>query len=86
MHAVTSETILVDHSEDGKFLVKDFESGESRFLPDAKFHGSSFKYSCDFTSKFLRCFPGKTSIIFTLAAEEAYMKLIDANREGIFAD
>lgn len=85
MHTVINlaETILVDHF-DNNFLVKDLNTKESRFLNDSEFHGSSFKYECDFSGKFLKCFPGKTAIIFTFVAEEAYMRLIAANREGIF--
>lgn len=85
MHTVVnlSETILVDHFDD-KFLVKDIATKESRVLNDSEFHGNSYKYTCDFSRKFLKCFEGKTSVIYTHIAEAAYMRLMAANRDGIF--
>ena len=79
-----SKTILVDHFEANKFLVKDIATGDSHVLDESEFHGTAFKYKSEFERKFLRCFPGKTSITFTHAAEEICLRLMDANREGIF--
>lgn len=87
MHTVINpaETVLVDRFDEN-FLVKDLASKDSRILHDSEFHGNSFKYENDFSRKFLSCFPDKTSIIFTFVAEEAYMHLMNANREGIFEE
>lgn len=79
-----SKTILVDHFEANKFLVKDIATGDSRILDESEFHGTAFKYKSEFERKFLGCFPGKKSIQFTFAAEAACSRLMDSNREGIF--
>ena len=82
--ATLSKTILVDHFEAKKFLVKDIETGNSQILDESEFHGQTFKYKSEFESMFLGCFPGKTSIQFTYAAEAACSRLMDVNRDGIY--
>lgn len=78
-------TIMVDHVNNF-FYVTDMATGTSEVVSDSKLHGTSFKYPSDFISKFLERFSDKFSVIFTLNAESAYMRLMNANREGIFDD
>ena len=82
--ANSSKIILVDHFEANKFLVKDIATGDSRILDESEFHGQTFKYKSEFENKFLKCFPGKTSIQFTCPAEAACLRLMEANRDGIY--
>lgn len=76
-------TILIDYSENS-FHVKDLFSGDSQVIPETFFCGNTFKYPSDFMMKFLKKFSGKYLVIFTLEAEAAYIRLMNANREGIY--
>ena len=78
-----NETILVDYRDDN-FVVEDLLTRETCLLPKENFRGNSFKYNCDFFSKFLHCFPNKKFILFTLEGESSYTHLKTVNREGIF--
>lgn len=79
-----NKTIMVDHFEANKFLVKDIANGDSQILDESEFHGQTFKYKSEFENKFLKCFPGKTSIQFTYPAEATCLRLMEANRDGIY--
>ena len=78
-----TKTILVDY-QDKNFIVEDLLSRDSQCIPENQFYWDAFKYQGDFFRKFLKCFNGKSAILFTCKGESQYMHLKMANREGIF--
>lgn len=87
MHAVVDykKTILVHYEGNVRnFIVEDISTGAQVEMHHSQFEGDGFKYPCDFRAKFLTAFPGKTDCMFTEEGENAYITLMNANRDGIF--
>ena len=87
MYAVIDQktTVLVHYDEEGRnFIVEDLLSRKKVEMHHSLFEGDCFKYDCDFKHKFFSNFTGKTDCIFTKEGEEAYITLMNANREGIY--